>query len=137
MRARAFALAAGFAAGLAAAAASDTAFAAAKPRDSLIYKVDSASARVTGRKLVVHAGGAVSTGGWTNPRLHALPQRAPETDTLTIEFRAMPPAPDAAVIQALLPVSATATFPLPRYATTKVKIVTQTGGIVVPIQTKR
>lgn len=102
-------------------------------RNILIYKVDSATAQVTGHKLTISATGAVRTGGWQNPQLRVKPQRAPEADTLEVEFLATPPAKDVTVIQALLPVSATITTGLPRYATTKVKIVAGSNAITVPI----
>lgn len=98
-----------------------------------IYKVDSATAQVTGHKLTISATGAVRTGGWQNPQLRVKPQHTPETDTLEVEFLATPPAKDATVIQALLPVSATITANLPRYATTKVKIIAESNDVTVPI----
>lgn len=98
-----------------------------------VYKVDRATAQVTGHKLAISATGAVRTGGWQNPQLRVKPQHAPETDTLEVEFLATPPAKDATVIQALLPVSTTITTGLPRYATTKVKIVAESNAITVPI----
>lgn len=105
-------------------------------RNTLIYKVDSASAHVTGRKLTISAQGAVSTGGWQNPHLRALPQHEPETDTLVVQFVATPPPKNVAVIQALLPVSATVTIRLPRYATTKVKVVAKTNTVTTAITVK-
>lgn len=118
-------------------AASAPAWAAPAQRNTLIYKVDSATARVTGRKLTITAQGAVRTGGWENPQLRVKPQRIPETDTLVVEFVATPPPQDAAVIQALLPVSATVTVGLPRYATTKVKVVAETNDVTADIIIKR
>jgi len=118
-------------------AASVPASAAGTTRNTLIYKVDSATARVTGRKLTISAQGAVSTGGWENPQLRVKPQRVPETNTLVVEFVATPPTRDAVVIQALLPVSATVTVGLPRYATTKVRVVAQTNGITTEIVVNR
>ena len=88
--------------------------------------------------MSITAKGAVRSGGWENPHLRALPPARPESDTLTSNSWPRPPAKDAAVIQALLPVSATVTMPLPRYATTKVRIVTQTGSTATAdIQMKR
>jgi hypothetical protein len=106
-------------------------------RTKPVYKVDSASAHVAGRKLVISAKGAVRTGGWENPRLRARAQRVAETDTLVVDFVASPPRRNAAVIQAILPVSATVTVRLPRYATVQVKIVAETNSITVPIETRR
>lgn len=106
--------------------------AAEKPRNTLIYKVDSVSAQVTGRKLTITASGAVRSGGWENPHLRVVPQRGTESQTLTVEFLADPPPADAAVIQALLPVSATTTIALPRKMTTvTVKAETNTASAAV------
>lgn len=118
-------------------AASAPAWAGASSHKTLIYKVDSAAAQVTGRKLTISAQGAVRTGGWQNPQLRALPQRIAETDTLVVEFVATPPPRDATVIQALLPVAATITVGLPRYATTKVKVVAETNAVTAEITVKR
>lgn len=102
-----------------------------------IYKVDRVTAEITGHKLLISAAGAVRTGGWQNPLLRVKPQHAAETGILEVEFLATPPAKDAAVIQALLPVSATITVGLPRYATTKVKILAESNDITVPIANAR
>lgn len=137
MRHQTMTLAAAALAGFALWTAPVTAFAGAKSHTRLILKVDSVSAHVTGRKLVVTAKGAVSTGGWQNPQLRALPQRKADTDTLRIEFRASPPPPGVAVIQAILPVSATATFPLPRHATTKVTVKADTNAVTADISAQK
>ncbi len=102
-------------------------------RNKLVYRVDSVHAKVTGRKLTITADGAVRTGGWQNPHLVARPQHQAEGDTLTVEFRATPPGKGMAVIQALLPVSATVTVKLPRYATTKVDVIAETNHVSAPI----
>lgn len=103
----------------------------------MVYKVDRATAQITGHKLLISATGAVRTGGWQNPLLRIKPQRTAEAGILEVEFLATPPAKDAAVIQALLPVSATITVGLPRYATTNVKISAESNDITVPIENAR
>jgi hypothetical protein len=105
---------------------------AAAGKAQLIYKVDHASVSIEGRKMIVNASGAVKTGGWENPKLHIKEVRAPEADTLVIEFVATPPSKDAVVIQALLPVTATLTAPLAPYGTTLVKIVAESNSVTVP-----
>ncbi|MBV9420861.1 MAG: hypothetical protein JO348_13905 [Alphaproteobacteria bacterium] len=110
------------------AAATATASAAAP---QLICKVDKVSAVVERGHLVITASGAVRTGGWTLPRLRWKQVRIPESDTEVYEFIASPPLANAMVIQALLPVTATGTFPLPRYGTTKIKIVAETNSVTV------
>ena len=101
--------------------------------NTLIYKVDSASAQVTGRKLTITAAGAVSTGGWHNAQLRIDPQHGPETDTLIVEFVGTPPPSGAAVIQALLPISTTVTVNLPRYPVNKVKLVAETNSLIAAV----
>ena len=100
----------------------------------LIYRVDSVTAKTVKNHLVVTAKGAVTSGGWTRPRLHLSPVHIPESAVETIQFLASPPLDNAVVIQALLPISATAVFPLPHYATVKVTVVTETNSITAPIQ---
>jgi len=117
------------AAALALAAATATA-APAKP----IYKVDAASVKIVGRNLVVTASGAVNSGGWTAARLHLKETYKPESDTEVIEFLATPPPPGEVVVQALLPVTATVTLALPRYAVVQVKIVAETNSVTTPIR---
>ena len=112
---------------------SENAFAAGKSQRVLVYRVDSATAEVEGHRLAITVKGAVRSGGWTRPQLHILPQRQAERDTLFAEFFANPPAPGAAVIQALLPVSAKATVHLPRYATTKVTVRAESNQVTVSI----
>ncbi len=106
---------------------------AADAAPTLVFKVDKVTATIVRNHLVVSATGAVRSGGWRLPRLHMREFHIPESDTEIIEFLASPPAADAVVIQALLPVTATAVFPLPRYATIQVKVVSETNGITAPI----
>ena len=113
--------------------AAATAPAAAAGSPSLVYKIDRATAAIVRNHLVVTAMGAVKSGGWTLPRLHLKEFRIPESDTEVIEFLSMPPLPGAVVIQALLPVTTTAVFPLPHYAVTQVKVVSETNSVTVPI----
>jgi hypothetical protein len=106
---------------------------AVQAEPKLIYKVDKVTAAIIKGRLVVNASGAVNSGGWTAPRLHLLPHK-PEDNTETLEFQAQPPFADAVVIQALLPISTTAVFPLPHYGVTQVKVVSETNAVVAPLQ---
>jgi hypothetical protein len=117
--------------GLAAATAT-----AAPAAPVLIYKVDKVAAAIIRNHLVVSASGAVNSGGWTLPRLHMKEVHIPESDTEVIEFLATPPVSDSAVIQALLPIQTTATFPLPRYGAVQVTVVAQTNSVTAPIQVR-
>ena len=112
-----------------AAATATGASAAAK----LIYKVDRVTATTVGNHLVVTATGAVNSGGWTMPHLHMKEFHIPESDTEVIEFLATPPRGNEVVIQALLPVSATAKLTLPHYATVQVKVVAESNSVTAPI----
>jgi hypothetical protein len=105
--------------------------AAAAPR--LVYRVDKVTAAIVRGRLVVSVNGAVSSGGWTAPRLHLRELTAAEVNTETVEFLATPPPPDTVVIQALLPMTTTAVFPLPRYAVTQVKVESENNAVIAQI----
>lgn len=115
--------------GLAAATAT-----AALATPKLIYKVDTVTVKASGSDLVVTASGAVNSGGWTLPHLHIREARAAEADTAVVEFLATPPQPNVVVIQALVPVSAMARFPLPRYGTVQVQVVAETNSVTAPVR---
>jgi hypothetical protein len=104
--------------------------AAAGPKP--IYKVDSVAASIQGKKLTIIAAGAVSTGGWSKARLRLKPHK-PEADTLEYEFVATPPAPDATVVQVLIPVSATLVTKLPPYGVTQVKVDAETNNTAAEV----
>lgn len=115
--------------GLAAATAT-----AALATPKLIYKVDTVTVKASGSDLVVTATGAVNSGGWTLPHLHIREGRAAEADTAVVEFLATPPQLNVVVIQALVPVSAMARFPLPRYGTVQVQVVAETNSVTAPVR---
>lgn len=99
----------------------------------LIYRIDSATARIEKHHLVISAKGAVRTGGWNRPDLRLKEITVPETKTLQVIFVAIPPPSKQAVVQALLPVSARKVTKLPRYGAKEIEIVSETNSIVVPI----
>ncbi|HEV2649897.1 MAG TPA: hypothetical protein VGU69_01455 [Rhizomicrobium sp.] len=117
-----------FAALLAAATATP---ATAEPKP--VLKVDKVTAVIVNAHLVVTASGAVRTGGWTVPRLHMVNFHKPDGDTEIVQFLATPPLADAIVIQALVPIATTATFPLPPSTVTQVKVVSESNSVVAPI----
>ena len=98
-----------------------------------VFKVDKVTATIVNAHLVVTASGAVRTGGWTAPRLHMVNFHKPEGDTEIVQFLAAPPLADAIVIQALVPIATTATFPMPPAEVTQVKVVTETNSVTAPI----
>ena len=115
--------------GLAAATA-----AAAPATPKLIYKVDTVTVKASGNTLVVTADGAVNSGGWTLPHLRMREARTAESDTATVDFLATPPASDVVVIQALVPIAATARFPLPHYGTVQVQVMAETNSVTAPLR---
>ena len=106
----------------------------ASAASQLIYRVDSVTAKTVKGRLVVTASGAVTSGGWTRPRLHMDPVHIPESADEVIQFLASPPLGNSVVIQALLPITTTAVFPLPHYGTVRIKVTSQTNAITAPIQ---
>ena len=68
-------------------------------------RVDSLIATQKDGVILVQAKGAVQTGGWTKPHLHVMHG---DGHTVTVEFLAAPPPPGMTVIDALVPVTATA-----------------------------
>jgi hypothetical protein len=115
--------------GLAAATAT-----AALTTPKLIYKVDTVTVKASGSDLVVTATGAVNSGGWSLPHLRVRGTHAAESDTAIVDFLATPPPPNVVVIQALVPVSAMARFPLPRYGTVQVQVVAETNSVTAPVR---
>lgn len=99
-----------------------------------IYKVDAVSVKISGKSLLVTATGAVNSGGWTSPQLRLREPHAPESDTAVVDFLAKPPQPTEVVIQALIPVSATARLPLQPYGTVQVQVVAETNSVTAPIR---
>jgi hypothetical protein len=73
--------------------------------DKRIYKIDSLIASMKRGFVTVQASGAVQTGGWTRPHLHVLHN---DGHTITVEFLAAAPPPGMTVIEAIVPITATA-----------------------------
>jgi hypothetical protein len=73
--------------------------------DRRVYKIDSVIATLKGSALVIQAKGAVQSGGWRNPRLRVLHS---DGHAVTVELVALAPPPGMTVIEALVPVTATA-----------------------------
>ena len=112
------------------AVAAQDAFAASE----LVYRIDSASVAATRGRLVVSANGAVKSGGWTKPMLRIRRGTAP-ADTLMVEFVATPPRSMRAVVQVILPISASLTTAL-RPRTLQVKLISRSNSVTVPIVAK-
>ena len=79
----------------------------AQAAERRVWRVDSVIATQAGTSIVVQVKGAVQSGGWSHPRLR---QTRGDGRTLVVEFLAQPPAANANVITALLPVTARITL---------------------------
>lgn len=99
----------------------------------LIYRVDSASAVIVGKHLVITANGAVESGGWSKPELLIQKPSASEAKTLKTKFVAKPPTSPESVVQGLLPIHVRKIAPLPRYGAIEVEITTATNSLMVQI----
>jgi hypothetical protein len=88
---------------------------AAAPPEKLVYKIDGIIATAAHGRLSIEVRGAVRTGGWKGAQLKLVRSPA-DPHTVVIDFVAQPPAPTAAVIQGLLPVSAHLVLPVRRGA---------------------
>jgi hypothetical protein len=99
-----------------------------------VYRVDSVSAAAAPgapNRLVIQAQGAVRSGGWENAKLRV--RTATKANTMIIVFVAIPPAPNAIVVQAVLPVKATVTVPMPKATVTTVQIAGETNSVSAKI----
>ena len=101
-------------------------------KTELIFRVDSVSASLKDHRILIHANGAVKSGGWTAPTLRVETIQPAGGQTLVVDFAAVPPAPDAAVIQELLPVEASMTAPARRGAVA-VRVVSGSNEITTQI----
>lgn len=81
--------------------------ATAQGAEAPVYRLDSVIATAVKGGIQIQAKGAVQGGGWKQVRLKVVKTAA---DSIVLEFTGQPPAPDAVVIQGLLPVSAQVTL---------------------------
>jgi len=101
-----------------------------------VFKVDSVTVSIAKdqpNKLIINAKGAVRTGGWEKPRLKVKEVSIPESDTMVVVFVAIPPAPKATVVQAILPVQATVIVTMPKSPVTKIKVAGETNSVSAKI----
>jgi hypothetical protein len=73
--------------------------------DRRVYKIDSLIATQKNGEILIQAKGAVQSGGWSKARLHVVHADA---HNVLVEFLATPPPPGMTVIEALVPVTASA-----------------------------
>jgi hypothetical protein len=80
----------------------------------LVARIDSLIATATKGSVVIQARGAVGSGGWRAANLRPLKIIPADVHTIIVEFVAVPPSPNQAVIAGLLPIAANAILPMRR-----------------------
>lgn len=103
--------------------------------ETLVYRVDQATAVIDGNHLIVTAKGAVRTGGWGRPRL-ILRKRSREPGDIEIQFVATPPENSAVVIQSVVPVKVSLKAHLPRSGVAAVRVISETNSVTAQIIAK-
>ena len=103
---------------------------------TLVYRVDQATAVKDGQYLVVRVKGAVRSGGWENPRLVVRRSIGTKSD-LEVKFVATPPEHVHAVVQSLVPMSASMKTRAPGKSVAAVRIVSETNSVTAQITTKK
>lgn len=101
---------------------------------TLVYRVDQATAVLDGAYLVVRVKGAAKTGGWEHPRLVAHHRSAGD---LVFQFVATPPEDSAAVVQQVVPVRVSVRTRAPGKSVAAVRVVSQTNSVTAQIIAKR
>lgn len=99
---------------------------------SLIYRVDQATAVIDGNRLIVTAKGAVRTGGWDHPRL-IVRKSIRSTGDVEVEFLATPPEDSSVVIQSVVPVNVSMKTRLPKSGVAAVRVVSETNSVTAQI----
>ena len=98
-----------------------------------VSRIDTLIAAIKGGRLTVEAKGAVKGGGWKHAALKPVKSAAPaDAHVLVLDFVAVPPDPNEAVIPGLLPVGATITLK-PRKGIVSVRAVSSSNEITTQI----
>jgi hypothetical protein len=108
--------------------------AASASAQTLVYRVDHATAVIEGGNLVVTAKGAVRSGGWNHAKLVSCKTSAPEE--ICIEFVASPPGNKSAVAHSIVPVSVKLRMRPPSGAAS-IKVVSETNSMTTRIAPKK
>jgi hypothetical protein len=100
--------------------------------EDLVYRVDSATAVIAGKRMIVTAKGAVRSGGWERARLLV---RKPDhgRGNVEIDFVATPPGDGATVVQALMPVTVRITTRLPKSGIAAVRVNAESNAVTAEI----
>jgi hypothetical protein len=104
----------------------------AAAKAELIARIDGVTASLKDHRLLIQAKGAVRSGGWSAPALHVETIQPAGDQTLVVDFTAVPPPPDNAVIEELLPVEASITARA-RRGTVAVRVVSGSNEITTQI----
>jgi hypothetical protein len=108
---------------------------AAAQAQSLVYRVDRATAVVDGPYLILRVKGAVRTGGWEHPRL--VVRHGPgDRNDLEVHFMATPPSDASVVVQSVLPMNVSLKTRAPSKTVGAVKIVSETNTVTTQIIAK-
>ena len=102
---------------------------------SLVYRVDQATAVLDGGNLLVRVTGAARTGGWTYPRL--VIRGISGRKHLELQFVATPPRNSAAVVQSVVPVNVSLKTHAPRNRISAIKVVSETNTVTARIVPKK
>jgi hypothetical protein len=99
--------------------------------EDLVYRVDTATAVISGKHMIVTAKGAVKTGGWE--RAHLVQKKGRGRGDIEIDFVATPPTDTATVVQALMPVRVRLVTRLPKSGVAAVRVNASTNTITAQI----
>ena len=97
---------------------------------TLVYRVDHATAVIQDGLVAVQAKGAVRSGGWERPRLIV---RKTAPGEIRLEFVATPPRNKAAVVQTILPINGKLNIRLSSGSVATIKIVSETNSVTARI----
>jgi len=106
--------------------------ASAAAAQTLVMRVDQATAIITGSNLIVSAKGAVRSGGWEHPRL-ILRQSKHALGDIEMDFIATPPQDAAVVAQSIVPVNVSLKTRLPKSGIAAVRINAQSNSVTAQI----
>ena len=98
---------------------------------SLVYRVDQATAVIDGNQLIVTAKGAVSSGGWEHPKL--ILRKSHEAGDIEVQFVATPPEDRSVVIQSVVPMKVSLKTRLPKSGVAAIKVSSQTNSVTAEI----
>ncbi len=108
---------------------------AAAQNQTLVYRVDQATAVIDGNTILITAKGAVRTGGWEHPKL-ILRKSPHEPGDIEVHFMATPPQDSSVVIQSVVPVKVSMKTRKPRSGVAAVRVVSETNSVTAQVIAK-